>query len=218
MSSNATDTDDTLKDRLRDRLDFLSADADDDDDGTEQEANSDTTNDDNGTTEQEGDMGGEDDEENEDDEDDDTEQEMDSGDAVEILVGSTEMDREEAMALTEALAAGASDDDGGETGDAEGELSSEAETENDVEEIADQAADAAADVVEQELDDLREQVVFTDEIEEKLDQFADTMAEETETTVEQALTGSTPAPDSTGSTDIDKSDLFSDGGSDDGGD
>jgi len=210
--SNADDTDDTLRERLSSRLDFMSADTDteDDESATEQEADSDTTDGGAGedATEQEGDYeDGEDDEE-----DDDTEMEMDAGDAVDMLVANTEMDREEAMAFAEALGATGESEDGGSTGDDDGEMSAEADT-DDVEpaEVAEAAADAASEVVEQELDERLDGVVTESDLDEKLESFADTMVDETETTVEQALTGSTPGPNSSGATDISKADLFSDG-------
>lgn len=205
MSNDANETDDTLRERLSERLDFMSStDTDDDESTTEQEADSDTTDGGDGATEQEGDY--EDDEDDE--EDGETEMEMDAGEAVDMLVANTDMDREEAMAFAEALGGGADhDDDGGDTGDDDGEMSAEADV--DAAEVADAAAEAASEVVEQELDERLDGVVTEDDLDAKLESFTDTMIDETKTTVEQMATGSTPGPDSAGSTDISKDDLFS---------
>jgi len=218
MSDDTIDTDDTLRNRLRDRLSFNSADGDADE-GTEQEGySSDDHDEEDEDTEQEADTDTEQEADGDGDADE-AEQEMDGGDAVDMLVANTEMDREEAMAFAEAIGAtgGSDDSDGGATGDAEGELSAEAEADTDPAEVADAAAEAAAEVVDQELDARLDGVVTEDDLDAKLESFADAVGEETKNTIEQALTGETPTPDSSGGSEFSHDDLFSTDGSGDNG-
>lgn len=208
MSSNdTTTTDDTLRKRLRDKLGFQSTDADE---TTEQEATTDTGDDAGSTTEQEGDY--EDGEDGDEDDDmeaeagDETAQEMGAEDAVDLLVDTTEMDRDQAMMFANMLGSAGKAEDGGATGDAEEELSAEADV--DAAEVADAAAEAAAETIDQELADRLDDVVTEDDLSDRLESFADTVGEEMQTTVEQALTGETPTPTSSGDSDVSKDDLF----------
>ena len=167
--SSAPQSDDDLRERLRNRIGQKS----DPDENSE-------------PTESEGDYG------DEDDEDDDMESEADTPEAVEEasqMVADAMGDDVapgQVMELLEPLMGEDTRDDdaemAAETGDADGGLS-EAEV---------------ADVVDERLDEKLGGVVTEDDLDAKLDDVVDALADETRDVMQKAEVGSTPSPTATG--------------------
>jgi len=66
-------------------------------------------------------------------------------------------------------------------------------------------------------DEGTEQEGYSSDDHDEDDSFADAVGEETKNTIEQALTGETPTPDSSGGSEFSHDDLFSNDGSGDNG-
>lgn len=171
--SSAPHPDDDLRERLRNRIGQKS-----DDENSE-------------PTESEGDYGDDMDDEDE-DEDDDMESEADAPEAVQegsqMIADAMGDDVApgQVMELLEPLMGEDTRDDpaemAGETGDADAGLS-EAEV---------------ADVVDDRLDDKLGGVVTEDDLDAKLDDVVDALADETRDVMQKAEVGSTPSPTATG--------------------
>lgn len=210
-----SDPDDRLRQKLRSKA------------GLEQKA--DDGND--SSTAQEGDYG---DDEDEDDDDDDTEMEMseEMQEAVQLIAEAADDDVSPAQVeemLQPLFGEDTTDDDTEMAGDADTEADTDTESEADggdggdeptvdreeiVAEARDAAATAATEAVDEALPD--EGVVTEDDLDAKLDDVVDALADETKDVLQKANVGETPTPTATGDSTVTKDDLFSD--SDAGGD
>lgn len=206
-----SDPDDRLRERLRTKA------------GLEQKADGG----DDSSTAQEGDYG------DDEDEDDDTEMEMseEMQEAVQLIAEASDEDVSPAQVeemLQPLFGEDTTDDDAEMAANTDTDTESEADGDGgssdgdgddpavDAEEVvaeAREAAEAAAeDVISEALPDSG--LVTEDDLDAKLDEVVDALADETKDVLQKANVGETPAPTATGDSTVTKDDLFSDSGAD----
>jgi hypothetical protein len=195
-----SDPDDRLRERLQSKLEQK---ADGGDDGS-------------GSTAQEGDYGDDDDEE-----EDDTEMEMseEMQKAVQMIAEASgdDVSPEQVEEMLQPLLGEDARDDDAEMAantDTESEADGDGGGDADIdrEALVAEATEAAEEVVAEALPDSG--LVTEDDLDAKLDDVVDALADETKDVLQKANVGATPTPTATGDSTVTKDDLFSNSGAD----